>query len=265
MAGYVLVAKQGTQAPTSETDGTRVCPAIVAASTHVHGRRLSPTAPPTRSASSRWTRRSTARSPRSSSAAPNGKVTDVKAPAAVSKLKAKVSGHKVTLTWKNPADHDFDHVEITAGQRKPAALKRVQARLLGQGHEGHDHARGGPVALVRRGRLRRASAMPPTPAERARHDRGRRASSGPRRAPRCTARCKLTWPVAKGAKYYNVQVYAGKKRILVSWPAGRALQLPAAKLKRGTKYTWYVWPGLGAKAKAHYGKLIGRNVFTFTG
>jgi hypothetical protein len=37
------------------------------------------------------------------------------------------------------------------------------------------------------------------------------------------------------------------------------------KLKRGRTYTWYVWPGIGAKAKAHYGKLIGRNAFTFTG
>ena len=76
---------------------------------------------------------------------------------------------------------------------------------------------------------------------------------------------QLRWPVVKGAKYYNVQLYAGKKRILVSWPAGHGVQLPKAKLKRGTKYTWYVWPGLGAKSKAHYGKLIGKNVFTYAG
>ena len=69
----------------------------------------------------------------------------------------------------------------------------------------------------------------------------------------------------KGARYYNVQVYAGKKRILVSWPVAGKLQLPQAKLKRGKTYTWYVWPGLGAKAKAHYGKLIGKSTFTFTG
>ncbi len=88
-----------------------------------------------------------------------------------------------------------------------------------------------------------------------------------RPAPRAKVhgKVRLSWPVAKGAKYYNVQVYAGKTRILVSWPAGRVLQLPRAKLKRGTTYTWYVWPGLGAKAKAHYGKLIGKNAFTFTG
>jgi hypothetical protein len=88
---------------------------------------------------------------------------------------------------------------------------------------------------------------------------------GPAPRAKVHGKVRLTWPGVKRAKYYNVQIYAGKRRILVSWPARRALQLPRAKLKRGTKYTWYVWPGLGAKAKAHYGKLIGKNVFTFTG
>jgi len=88
---------------------------------------------------------------------------------------------------------------------------------------------------------------------------------GPEPRAKVRGKVRLSWPVAKGARYYNVQVFAGKKRILVSWPAGRALQLPSAKLKRGTTYTWYVWPGLGAKSKAHYGKLIGKNSFTFTG
>ena len=88
---------------------------------------------------------------------------------------------------------------------------------------------------------------------------------GPAPRAKVHGKVRLSWPVAKGARYYNVQVYAGKKRIFVSWPNGRALQVPRAKLKRGTKYTWYVWPGLGAKAKAHYGKLIGKNAFTFTG
>ena len=71
--------------------------------------------------------------PATVSAAPNGKVSDTKAPAAVSKLKAKVSGHKVTLTWVNPVDKDFDHVEITAGARKPAALKAAKRVYSGKG------------------------------------------------------------------------------------------------------------------------------------
>ena len=88
---------------------------------------------------------------------------------------------------------------------------------------------------------------------------------GPAPRAKVHGKVRLSWPVVKGARYYNVQIYAGKKRILVSWPSGRGLEVPRAKLKRGTKYTWYVWPGLGAKAKARYGKLIGKSTFTFAG
>ena len=132
MAGYVLVAKQGGQAPTSDTDGTRVCTAIVAASTACQATGLTNGATYTFGlfALDEALNRS---QPAVVSAAPNGKVSDSKAPAAVSKLKAKVSGHKVTLTWKNPADHDFDHVEITAGERKPAALKASKRVYSGKG------------------------------------------------------------------------------------------------------------------------------------
>jgi hypothetical protein len=33
------------------------------------------------------------------------------------------------------------------------------------------------------------------------------------------------------------------------------------KLQAG-KYKWYVWPGIGARSKAHYGKLLGGSTFT---
>ena len=262
VAGYVLVAKQGTQAPTSETDGTRVCPAIVAASTNCIATALTNGATYTFGlfALDEALNRSL---PAVVSAAPNGKITDVKAPAAVSKLHAKVSGHKVTLTWKNPADHDFDHVEITVGARKPAALKASKRVYSGKGTKATTTLGAGQsrwFVVVAYDAVGNASAPASV------HVTIPAASKfGPPPRAKVHGKVKLSWPVAKGAKYYNVQVYAGKKRILVSWPAGRALQLPKAKLKRGTKYTWYVWPGLGAKAKAHYGKLIGRNVFTFTG
>ena len=196
-------------------------------------------------------------------AVPNGKVTDAKAPAAVSKLRAKVSGNKVTLTWKNPADHDFDHVEITAGVRKPAALKASKRVYSGKGTKATTTLAPGQsrwfvvVAYDTVGNASEPAIVHVTIAAPSKF--------GPAPRAKVHGKVKLSWPLAKHAKYYNVQVYAGKKRILVSWPAGRALQLPRAKLKRGTTYTWYVWPGLGAKAKAHYGKLIGKNVFTFTG
>ena len=132
VAGYVLVAKPGSQAPTSDTDGTRVCAAIVATSTACTATGLTNGATYTFGlfALDEALNRS---QPATVSAAPNGKVSDTKAPAAITKLKAKVSGHKVTLTWANPGDKDFDHVEITAGARKPAALKASKRVYSGKG------------------------------------------------------------------------------------------------------------------------------------
>jgi fibronectin type 3 domain-containing protein len=262
VAGYVLVAKQGTQPPGNETDGTRVCPAIVATSTTCVATGLTNGASYTFGlfALDEALNRSL---PAVVTAVPNGRVTDAKAPAAVSKLRAKVSGNKVTLTWKNPADHDFDHVEITAGVRKPAALKASKRVYSGKGTTATTTLAPGQsrwfvvVAYDTVGNASEPAIVHVTIAAPSKF--------GPAPRAKVHGKVKLSWPLAKRAKYYNVQVYAGKKRILVSWPAGRALQLPRAKLKRGTTYTWYVWPGLGAKAKAHYGKLIGKNVFTFTG
>jgi hypothetical protein len=36
-------------------------------------------------------------------------------------------------------------------------------------------------------------------------------------------------------------------------------------MKKGKVYTWYVWPGIGAKSSAKYGKLIGKVTFTYGG
>jgi fibronectin type 3 domain-containing protein len=262
VAGYVLVAKLGATAPSSEGDGIRVCSAIVAASTACTASGLTNGATYTFGlfALDEALNRSQAAVV---SSAPNGRVLDAKATAAVTRLAAKVAGRKVTLTWRNPSDRDFDHVVITASERKPSARAAAKRVYSGTGTKAtitlapgqtrwflvvaYDGAGNASAPATVRAVV--APASPFLPAPRA----------------KVHGKVRLTWPVVKGAKYYNVQVYAGKKRVLVKWPAGRALQLPRAKLKRGMTYTWYVWPGLGTKAKARYGKLIGKNVFTFTG
>jgi hypothetical protein len=262
VAGYALVVKAGTAAPASDTDGTRVCGTIVAASTSCTATGLTNGASYTFAlfALDEALNRSTAAVV---TAVPNGKVSDTKAPGAVKGLTAKVSGRTIKLSWKNPSDKDFDHVEITASARKPAAKTAAKRVYSGTGTKAttklaagssrwyvvvaYDHAGNASAPATVHAAVAAASPFGPPPKAKVR------------------GVVKLTWPVAKGAKYYNVQLYAGSKRILVSWPAGRAVTLPKAKLKRGTKYTWYVWPGLGAKAKARYGKLIGKNVFTYAG
>jgi hypothetical protein len=262
VAGYVLVAKLGASAPTSEADGARVCTTIVAASTACSATGLTNGATYTFGlfALDEALNRSQAGVV---SAAPNGKVTDAKATAAVTSLKATVSGRTVTLTWKNPADRDFDHVVITASDRKAAARAASKRVYSGKGTRATTKLDAGELrwfTVVAYDAVGNAS-----PAASVRVTMAPVSAFGPEPSAKVHGKVRLSWPVVKGAKYYNVQVFAGKKRIFVGWPAGRALPLPHAKLKRGTKYIWYVWPGLGAKAKAHYGKLIGKNTFTFAG
>ena len=78
----------------------------------------------------------------------------------------------------------------------------------------------------------------------------------------------LTWNAVTGATYYNVQVFEGTqaaKRVGISWPAVTKYTLPGKTMKKGKTYTWYVWPGIGRKSAAKYGKLIGKVTFVYTG
>ena len=77
--------------------------------------------------------------------------------------------------------------------------------------------------------------------------------------PRAAAKPILRWNRVAGAKYYNVQLYRGSKRIFAAWPVKNQLGLPAGwrwngkrhRLSAG-KYRWYVWAGFGARSFAHY-------------
>jgi hypothetical protein len=77
--------------------------------------------------------------------------------------------------------------------------------------------------------------------------------------PRAAAKPILRWNRVAGAKYYNVQLYRGSKRIFAAWPVKNQLGLPAGwrwngkrnRLSPG-KYRWYVWAGFGARSFAHY-------------
>jgi hypothetical protein len=79
---------------------------------------------------------------------------------------------------------------------------------------------------------------------------------------------RLFWIAARGATYYNVQLFYRGHKVMSVWPVGRSLRLPKRWtfnghtyiLARGT-YRWYVWPGEGARAKAVYGPLLGGSSF----
>jgi hypothetical protein len=82
------------------------------------------------------------------------------------------------------------------------------------------------------------------------------------------SRVKLAWVATPGARYYNVQLFRGGKKILSTWPLSTSLSLPrhwvhdgkTYSLKPGT-YHWYVWPGIGARSASRYGALLGGSTF----
>lgn len=78
----------------------------------------------------------------------------------------------------------------------------------------------------------------------------------------------LAWVATAAARYYNVQLFRGGKKVLSTWPLAASFRVPrhwryggrAYALKPGA-YRWYVWPGIGPRAKSHYGALLGGSTF----
>jgi hypothetical protein len=88
---------------------------------------------------------------------------------------------------------------------------------------------------------------------------------------RVTAPPRLAWLPVKGASYYNVQLIRGG-RILSAWPTRANFKLPRSWIYRGHRYRlkpgvyrWYIWPGFGLLAQAHYGRLHGGSSFVYAG
>jgi hypothetical protein len=78
----------------------------------------------------------------------------------------------------------------------------------------------------------------------------------------------LRWQRIAHARYYNVQLFRGRQKILSAWPAQTRLRLHRHGTFHGHRFTlgkgryrWYVWPGFGARAIHHYGALIGQSSF----
>ena len=79
----------------------------------------------------------------------------------------------------------------------------------------------------------------------------------------------LRWRAVGRAKYYNVQLYRGSRKVLTAWPTRSRLQLRmrwtydgrVERFKAGV-YRWYVWPGFGRAADRRYGRLLGTSTFT---
>ena len=81
----------------------------------------------------------------------------------------------------------------------------------------------------------------------------------------------LRWQKVRKARYYNVQLYRGRTKILSIWPKGPHLRLKSKWKFNGHRfrltpglYRWYVWPGIGATSKHRYGSMVGSSTFRVT-
>ncbi len=79
---------------------------------------------------------------------------------------------------------------------------------------------------------------------------------------------ELRWKTIKGARYYNVQIFRGERKILSAWPRRARMRVHRSWLYRGKRrqlvagrYRWYVWAGYGRLGARRYGSLLGRNQF----
>ena len=189
---------------------------------------------------------------------------DVRPPADVPGVKVVAGDHSVTITWSRPA-RDVAAVAVyrnRAGRAGSGTLiyrgtnRKVVDRRLANGVQyryvvaAFDGAGNRSRGVVRLARPAALLLLAPRP--------NARMSTPP----------LLRWTGVGSASYYNVQIWRANRKILSSWPAGTQLRMPRSWRFEGRRYrltpgvyTWYVWPGLGAKASARYGTMLGRSTF----
>jgi fibronectin type 3 domain-containing protein len=190
-------------------------------------------------------------------------------PKAVTGLHAVVSNGQISLKWKNPKADLATVSVIWNSKRAPRSSSDGNLVYRGTGTKvtikvpglsAGKQVRFAVFAADKVGNVSpatRATIIVPRPSPVSLAPNGR-LSGNP----------NLTWNAVTGATYYNVQVFEGTqaaKRVSISWPALTKYTLPGKTMKKGKTYTWYVWPGIGRKSVAKYGKLIGKVTFVYTG
>ena len=195
-------------------------------------------------------------------------VVDRTPPDDVAGLKAKVGNRLVRLTWKKPKASDFDHVEITralaeAGSAGSVVYRGAATSFRDRGLQNGAAYRYVVVSVDHAGNASAGVAITATPK--------RLLLVSPPDGAKLKTPPRLVWVASAGADYYNVQLFRGGTKILSVWPTATSYQLKKTWKYQGRRYQltaglyrWYVWPGLGAKAAAHYGPLIGTSTFQMT-
>ena len=184
-------------------------------------------------------------------------------PAAVASAKATAGDRRIVLTWKRPAG-DLARVEVRRSIVGEAGTDGLIYSGLGEmatsaGLRNGVTYRFVLVAFDAAGNSSASVIVNATPLALllARPLPGGRVSRPP----------LLRWGYVPSS-YFNVQLYRGGVKILSAWPVKTRLQLTSSWAYKGRKlqlkpgvYTWYVWPGIGARADVRYGDLLGTSSF----
>jgi HYR domain len=193
----------------------------------------------------------------------------------VTDLVATAGDGVVTLKWTGSKSADFDHVLVSrsttavgsqptvvySGKSSPFADTGVQNgieyRYVVTAVDKAGNRSGGVVVVA----MPKASKL-----------------LAPKSGARVKKLVKFRWRAVKDARYYNLQIFRGGKRVLAATADVKVLSVwpvkPTYVLKRKWKYarkrysltpgvyTWYVWPGFGPRSAAEYGELVGSSTFT---
>ena len=188
---------------------------------------------------------------------------DLTPPAAVASAKATAGDRRIVLTWKRPAG-DLARVEVRRSIVGEAGTDGLIYSGLGETATSAGLRNGVTyrfvlVAFDAAGNSSASVIVNATPLALllARPLPGGRVSRPP----------LLRWGYVPSS-YFNVQLYRGGVKILSAWPVKTRLQLTSSWAYKGRKlqlkpgvYTWYVWPGIGARADVRYGDLLGTSSF----
>jgi hypothetical protein len=180
---------------------------------------------------------------------------------AVAAARAKVEKGAARLTWKRPGDAAEIELERTPGVNGRKSTIVYQ----GRGQSFVDKT-------VKAGRVYRYEIRAIDAAGNVGKLEVSTGAAGPLHRPAAGATVKapvaLAWKAAAGAKFYNVQLYRGKTKILSTWPKGASVRLARTWVYAGKRqrlvpglYRWYVWPAKGTRERPTYGRVLGSSTF----
>jgi hypothetical protein len=189
------------------------------------------------------------------------------APGVVTGVWVATGNRLVRLIWRLPADADLDRVTVarSTGNGAPAIVHEGLASQVTD-----RPPRNGVTYLYFLTAHDRAGNSSPAIGVTARPVSSRLTS--PLDGARPASPPVLRWALVRRATYYNVQLWRNNRKILSTWPSRTRVALRqrwrfAGRTRRLTPgvYRWYVWPGLGSRARARYGRLLGTRMFVVVG